>query len=110
MPRGMIETLCTDVGAGQRHGHQRVPHLVMRDDAAFLRVEDALALLQPGDDALHRAGEIVHGDVVGAPARGDQRRLVDEVGEIGAGEAGGQRGDLLGIDVGCQRVALADAP
>ena len=34
-------------------------------------------------------------DGVGAAARREQRRLVDQVGEVGAGEARRQRGDLL---------------
>jgi hypothetical protein len=32
---------------------------------------------------------------VGAAPGRQQRRLVDQVGEVGAGEAGRQRGDLL---------------
>ena len=59
MPRGMIETFCTGVDARQRHGDQRMAHLVMRDDLALVRIEQAVALLEPGDDALDRLGEVV---------------------------------------------------
>ena len=38
-------------------------------------------------------------DAVGAAPRREQRGFVDQVGEVGAGEAGGQRGDLLDLDV-----------
>ena len=54
MPRGMIETLCTGSRPGQRQRHQRVAHLVIGDDRALVRVEDAALLLEAGDDALHR--------------------------------------------------------
>ena len=39
---------------------------------------------------------------VGAAPGRQQRRLVDEIGEVRAGEAGGQCSDLLRIDVGSQ--------
>ena len=43
--------------------------------------------------------EVVERDLVGvAPGRGDGR-LVDQVGQIGAGEAGGESGDLVQIDI-----------
>ena len=91
----MIETLCTGSAPGQRQRHERVAHLVIGDDLALLRIEQAVALLQAGDDALDRVVEVGHRHRVGAAARGEQRRLVDEVGEVGAGEAGRQRRDLL---------------
>jgi len=39
--------------------------------------------LEPGDDALDPGIEVLEGDAVGAAAGGGQRRLVDEVGEVG---------------------------
>ena len=47
--------------------------------------------------------EIVHVDQALALARGEQRRLVDEVGEIGAREAGRAARDDVGLDVGRDR-------
>jgi hypothetical protein len=38
---------------------------------------------------------------------GEQRRLVDEVGEVGAGEAGGAPGEHLEVDVVGERLAAA---
>ena len=46
------------VGARQRHRDQRVAHLVIGDDLALLRIEQAVLLLEPGDDALDRVGEV----------------------------------------------------
>ena len=106
MPRGMIETLCTVSVPGQRQRDQRVAHLVMRDDLALVRVEQAVLLFEAGDDALDRRGEVVERHRLGAAPRRQQRRLVDEVGEIGAGEARGQRGDCLEIDIGGQAALL----
>ena len=82
-----------DARQGQRD--QRVAELVIGDHPALLGIEQAVALLEPGDDALEGGGEVVHRDRLGAPAGRHQRRLVDQVGEIGAGEARRQRRDLL---------------
>ena len=90
------------IAARQRKRDERVPHLVVRDDLAFLRIEQAIALLEAGDHALDRLVEIRHRDLVGAATGGEQRRLVDEVREIGAGEARRERGDLFELDVGRQ--------
>ena len=91
MPRGMIETLCTLSLPGNDSADQRVSHLVIGDDLALMRVEQAVALFEAGDDALHRRGEIGQGHRLGAAPGREQRRLVDQVGEIGAGKARGQR-------------------
>src|SRR5438046_5297567 len=74
-------------------------HLVMRDDLALSGIEDAALLLQARDDALHRDGEVRERTRVGAAPGGDQSRLVDEVGEIGAGEPRRERRDLIQIGV-----------
>ena len=100
MPRGMIEILCTGSEPGKRHRDERVPHLVIGDGAPLLLVQQAVLLLQPGDDALDAFVEVLQCHLGGAAARGEQRRLVHQVGELGAGEAGRERGDLLRIDVG----------
>ena len=48
----------------------------------------------------------LHRDFLGLAPRRDQRRLVDQVGEVGAGEAGRQGRDLLRRDVGGELMAL----
>ena len=50
--------------------------------------------------------ELLHRDQALALARGEQRRLVDEVGEVGAGEARRAARDHARIDVGRQRHLL----
>ena len=72
------------------------------DDAALLRNEQPVPLLQAGNDPFHRIGEIGHLHAVGVAPRRQQRRLVDKIGEVGAGKAWRQFGDLLGIDIGRQ--------
>jgi hypothetical protein len=59
----------------------------------------SVTFLEPGDDPPDRGREVVHADRLGAPPRGQKRRLVHQVGEVGAGKARRQRGDFLGIDV-----------
>ena len=85
------------VDPGKGHRHHGVAELVVRDDAPLPLVEDAVLLLQPGDDALDGVGEVLQRHVLAAAARGEQRRLVDEVGEVGAGEARGEGGHLRQI-------------
>ena len=65
-----------------------------------MRVEDAVALLQAGHDPLDRLVKSVIGHGLRPAAGGQQGGLVDQVGEIGAGEARGQGGDLLQADLG----------
>ena len=50
--------------------------------------------------------ELLHRDQALAAAGGEQRGFVDEVGEVGAGEAGRAAGDDARIDVGRQRHLL----
>ena len=83
---------------GQHAGDDRVPRLVVRDDPPLLVAHHAL-LLEPGDEAVDRLVEVLHLDRGLVLARGQQRRLVDEVREIGAGEAGRARRDDLQVDV-----------
>ena len=87
----------------QSHRHQRVPHLVVRHDLAFARIEHAVLLFQPRDDAFDGIVEVVHRHRISLAARGEQCCLVDEIGKIRAGKAGSKRCDLLGIDVWGER-------
>ena len=87
-----------------------------RDQGVTRLVDRGGALLLVGDD--HRAAlgahqhlvlgllEVDHVDLVLVATRGDERRLVDQALQIGAGETGRAAGDDLEIDRGRQR----DAP
>ena len=48
------------VDARQCHGDQRVAHFVIGDNLALTWVEQPIALLQTGDDALDGGGEVFH--------------------------------------------------
>ncbi len=65
-----------------------------------LGVKHPALLFEPGHDALDRLGEVGHGHRVRAAARGDERRLVDQVGDVGAGEAGRDAAHPVEIDAG----------
>ena len=86
-------------------GHERVPGLVVGEDALLLLRDDA-ALLEPGDDTLHRSVEVLRRDRLRPAAAGEDRRLVGDVREIGARQAGRLARDDLEVDVGIERLAL----
>ena len=81
---------CAPDRARDDRRHDRVPGLVIRDDPPLLRAHHAL-LFEPGDDPVDRFVEILHLDRGLVVARREQRRLVDQVGEIRAGEPGRPR-------------------
>ena len=56
-------------------------------------------LLQSRNDAFHRPGEIRHRDRHRATPRRQHRRLVAQIGQVGAGKARRQRGDLVQLHV-----------
>jgi hypothetical protein len=96
------------VAARLRQRHQRVAHLVVGHGLALAAAEHAVALLQPGDDALDRHGEVGQRHLVGALRRvASQRRLVDQVGQVGAAETGGERGHLSSSRFPARQLDLA---
>jgi hypothetical protein len=63
-----------------------VAHFVVGDAASFLGAQHAALLLEAGNDAFDRDGEVVKRDRVAiAPCRYDSG-FVYQVGEVGAGE------------------------
>ena len=85
--------------------HQRVPGLVVGEDPLLLLGDD-LALLEAGDDALHRGVEVAVVDLLQLLAAGEDGGLVRDVREVGAGEARGRAGDGLEVDVGASGLPL----
>ena len=86
--------------------------LVIGDDLAFFRRNDLVLLLQAGDHAVDRLLEVLHLDgFLALPGR-QQGRLVADVGDFGAGEAGRLAGQHLQVHVVAQdqvaRVHLED--
>ena len=89
------------IHAGDRRRDDRVAGLVIRDDLALLLTHHAL-FLEAGDEAIDGFVEVRHVDGGLVLARRQQRGLVHQVGQIGAGESGGARRDDVQIDLGRQ--------
>jgi len=77
----------------QRVHHDGVTGLVISGQLALVLADDAALLLRSRDDLDLRLGEVGHRDELAAAARGEQRRLVREVLEVRAREAGRSLGD-----------------
>ena len=76
----------------------RVTAFVVGDQAAFLLVHDAALPLGPRHDPVDGFLDLLHGDRLLVPTRGEQRSLVDRVREVGAGEAGRAPGQHREVD------------
>ena len=106
MPRLMIVTFWTGSHFGRTRMHDGVAALVEGDDLLLGVADDPAPPLRAGDDPLERLLELGHPDDLLVPPGGQDRRLVDEVGEVGAGEAGRLLGDALDVDRLVERLAL----
>ena len=92
---------------------EQVAHQVREQDVAglvegedpLLLVGDDPALLEAGDDPLHRVLEVRELDRLGLAAAGEDRGLVADVGELGAGQPGGLAGDDAQVDSVGERLA-----
>ena len=93
------------VGELEEVADQRVTHLVVGRDGLLLLADDARLLLRAGEHAHDALFELGHADELLAVPRREQRRLVDEVGQVGAGEARRLRGQRVHVDVLVDRLA-----
>ena len=91
------------VGRDQELAAQRVPRLVVGDDAALVVVERRRGL-HAGDHALQRVVEVPGADGDAVAARAEDRRLVADVGQVGTGQAAGLLGHEVQVDVLAQRL------
>ena len=107
------------------HGHG-VARLVDGGEPPLLLADDAAALFRTGDDLHHGLFQIGHDDDLPVFPGSQQRRLVEEVGQVRAGESGGGAGNhaqvhrvgqglILGVDfqngfaamgIGCAHINL----
>ena len=78
---------------------ERVAGLVVGDDPPLLRIH-ATRLLGADRLAQQRLVEVVAAHRPAAGAAGDDRALVERVGELGAGQAGRLAGDVGEVEVG----------
>ena len=101
----MIETLWTGSEFGKQVTDDRVAELVVGGDQALLLGHHPALLLGAGDHAHDPLLELVHRDLALARARGEQGRLVDQVGEVGAGEPGRLAGERVEVDLLGERLA-----
>ncbi len=90
------------VRARREHADDRVARLVVGGAALLLVGQDDPAR-RAEDDLLQRVGEVPALHLVVPAARGQQRRLVGEVRDVGADHAGRDRGDVVEVDVVVQR-------
>ena len=72
------------------------------DDLPLLWNEKPIFLLKAGDDAFNGRCEVPQVHTVGTAPSRQQCCLINEIGKVGAGEARGQFGDLLGFDIAGQ--------
>ncbi len=94
------------VGVVQGRSHQGVAALVVGGDPPLLLVHQPAALLRAGHHPVDGLVQVVVVDQRGVAAGGQQRRLVQHVRQVGAGEARGPPGDREQVDVDGQRLAL----
>ena len=95
---GNDRNLVDGIGVRQAGGNQGVGTFVIGDALLLVGMHDPLPLFQSGRDAFHAFGEFLHADrLLAGPGR-QQRRLVDQVGQVGADESGGDAGDFPQID------------
>ena len=105
MPRATIYTLRTGSALRQHPRHQRVTGLVVGGHHPLAVGDDPALALRPGDDAVDRLGQLVAADRLAVLARGQDRRLVDQVLQIGAGESRRLPRQTLDRDVLLERLA-----
>ena len=87
-------------------GRDCMPRLVVGGEFLFL-LGDRLCLFLRTDDHLeHRVLDVVHADERLLAPRGEQRRLVQEVGEVCTGEADRGLGNRGEVHITLKRLAL----
>ena len=91
--------------AGNMRGDQRVARLVERDHLALAADQQAALALRPGHHAIDGFLDFGLGDSLLAAPRSEDRRLVEQVGQLRAGEAGRLLGDRAQVDFFCERLA-----
>ena len=98
--------LVNRIGMLQDVAHQGVTALVVGNRGALGLGHHATLALRTGNHALHRLLDLVHRDYGTMAAGSKQRRLVEQICQIGAGEANGHLGELLKLHILVHRLVL----
>src|SRR5664280_2792159 len=81
-----------------------MPGFMIGDAPALVVADDSRLLLWSSDDLVDGFLDLFHRDLRLAPADGKQRTLVQQVLQVGSGEAGGLLGDRGKHDAGHERL------
>ena len=98
-------TLRTGSACGQHPRHQRVTGLVIGGHDPLAVGDDPALALRSRDDAVDRFRQLIPADRLAVLARGQDRRFVDQVLQIGAGESRRLPRQALDRDVLLERLA-----
>ena len=94
------------IGVLQDVAHQGVSALVVGNRGALGLGHHATLALRSGNHALHRFLDLVHRDHGTMTTGSQERRLVKQVCQVGAGKANGHLGELLKLHVLVHRLVL----
>ena len=94
----MIVTLCSGSAFGQQRRDDRVAGLVIRAVDPIELAERDRSPFDPHQHLVARFGQIRVGHLIASGTRGKQRRLVDDIGQICAREAGRSARDRTEIN------------
>ena len=75
-------------------------HLMVGDDLALARAENPALLLDADDDPFDRLGEVGKSRGIRTSPGRDHRRLIDEVGDVGAGKSRDQGCNRVDVEIG----------
>jgi hypothetical protein len=84
-------------------------HFMVRHAAPLCRAQHSALLLKPSHDPLDRRTEVIESYVPTVATGSDNRSLVHEVGDVGAGKPRGKPRNCIEIDVRCE-LHLANVP
>ena len=87
------------VGGGQLVDDHGVARLVVGGEPAGVVGDHPAALLRAGDDLEHGVVEVGHQDKPPVRPGGQQGRLVEQILQVGPGEAGGGPGHVFQRDI-----------
>lgn len=76
------------IGVGKQVSHERMARFVVGDGLARIFVEHSTFALGTSDHALHAFGDLLLGDDVLVATRRKDSRFIEQVRQIGTGEAG----------------------